>query len=207
MPWHRTRQGEYIASIAAQYGLPADRIWNHPENAQLRQARENPNVLKPGDSVFIPERKRRSQSAKAAQHNRFRAKSPRPWLRLDVKKLFERDIAGAPCALDLGFETRHLTISEDGIIETRIPANLESAVLTIEGIPLHLRIGELDPIEFPSGQRERLRNLGYYDAHADEDDAAILSGAITLFQKDNDLKVSGNCDETTACKLVEIHGC
>ena len=55
---HVVAQGEYLSLIAARFGFRDPRvIWNHPDNAALRERRKNPNVLFPGDVLTIPERK------------------------------------------------------------------------------------------------------------------------------------------------------
>jgi nucleoid-associated protein YgaU len=53
---HTVVQGEYLSKIARSYGFSDYRtIWEHPKNAALKQARQNPNVLFPGDRLFIPD--------------------------------------------------------------------------------------------------------------------------------------------------------
>jgi hypothetical protein len=53
---HTVVQGEYLSKIARNYGFSDYRtIWEHPKNAALKQARQNPNVLFPGDRLFIPD--------------------------------------------------------------------------------------------------------------------------------------------------------
>jgi hypothetical protein len=44
---------------------------NHPENASLRQLRKDPNVLYPGDEIFVPERTERLESCATDQSHKF----------------------------------------------------------------------------------------------------------------------------------------
>jgi hypothetical protein len=55
--YHIVRQREHISALAFLFGfLDYRAIWNHPENAALKDERQNPNVLYPGDRVFIPDK-------------------------------------------------------------------------------------------------------------------------------------------------------
>jgi hypothetical protein len=60
---HVIEQGEHLSHLAAQYGFRDYlTIWDHPNNAALKDKRQNPNVLFPGDSVFIPDKEKKSVS-------------------------------------------------------------------------------------------------------------------------------------------------
>jgi ribosomal protein L16 Arg81 hydroxylase len=48
-------EGDYLAKLAHQFGFDADTVWNDPKNAQLQQVRPNPNILLPGDVLYIPD--------------------------------------------------------------------------------------------------------------------------------------------------------
>ena len=56
MPSHTVEKGECMTSISRQYGF-ADyhTVYDHPQNKGLKDKRKNPNMLFPGDEVFIPE--------------------------------------------------------------------------------------------------------------------------------------------------------
>ena len=51
MPQYTVRQGDSIASIAFDHGFRWETIWQHPNNAGIRELRENPYVLHPGDEL------------------------------------------------------------------------------------------------------------------------------------------------------------
>jgi N-acetylmuramoyl-L-alanine amidase len=48
------KEGESIPSLAWEFGLHWETIWNHEQNQELRNKRIDPNILEEGDSVFIP---------------------------------------------------------------------------------------------------------------------------------------------------------
>ena len=82
MPEYTVRQGDSIASIAYQHGFHWETIWNHPNNAELKQRRKDPNILHPGDVVFIPEKAEKQESASTGQRHRFRVKGAPQSLRM-----------------------------------------------------------------------------------------------------------------------------
>ncbi|PON19118.1 hypothetical protein C2W62_04395 [Candidatus Entotheonella serta] len=203
---HRVRQGEHLSGIAAHYGLKSWRqLWDHPENASLRERRGDPNILYPGDHVFIPEQQVNSEQGTTEQRHHFRLTRPQLLLRLDVRELREAFNELANFRLQVGLEVRDVIPNEDGVIEEPIPLNAEAAILFMDELSIPLRIGHLDPVDEVSGQRERLRNLGYLEADFEEDQA-LLVAAVLLFQADYELECDGICGPRTQQKLVEIHG-
>ena len=72
---HIVKQGESVAGIAKKYGFSNWlTIYNHADNAELKQKRPNPNVLYPGDKVVIPEKTVKEESGATEQRHRFRFK-------------------------------------------------------------------------------------------------------------------------------------
>ena len=74
MPEYKVKQGDCISSIAYRYGFFPDTIWNDPKNSELKQKRQDPNVLAPGDLVYIPDKRIREVSGATEQRHRFRKK-------------------------------------------------------------------------------------------------------------------------------------
>src|SRR5260370_36720170 len=60
---HTVTQGEHLSRIAKRYGFSDHRtIWDHARNAALKQEHQNPNVLFPGDQLFIPDREQKIEA-------------------------------------------------------------------------------------------------------------------------------------------------
>ena len=52
---HTIARGECLSSVAYAHQHFWQTLWEHPQNAALRERRGNPHVLYEGDSVFIPD--------------------------------------------------------------------------------------------------------------------------------------------------------
>lgn len=53
--YHVIQPGEYLSLISARHGLSSWRaIYDHPQNAGFRVLRPDPDVVQPGDRVFVP---------------------------------------------------------------------------------------------------------------------------------------------------------
>ena len=81
---HEVKNGECIVSIAYAYGMPWEEIWNHPKNGKVRQLRGDPNVLRAGDVLFIPDYNPEPHVLETGKHHRVVYKPPRAKLRLRV---------------------------------------------------------------------------------------------------------------------------
>jgi len=200
---HAVKQGECISSIAIQYGMFPNTIWDDPKNSQLKDLRKDPNVLLPGDVVYVRDIEVKEESCASEQRHRFRRKGVPATLRIQLQ------LDGEPRA-NLSYELyvdgallKEDTTGSDGIIEASIPPNAEEGEIVLtdedgneESIPFTL--GTLDPIETEEGVRSRLLALGY--------DVEDLEAAVRAFQEAESLTVSGNIDDDTRNKLKEIYG-
>ena len=212
---HTVVQGEHVAGIAARYGFSDYRtIWDHPNNAPLKDRRQNPNVLFPGDSLFIPDRETAEYQRPTDKRHRFVRRQTALRLRVILQDEYERLIANARCLLVVDNESRQVTSGADGKIEQEIPFSASHCVLIIQdasqtphsGISIPIRIGHLDPVDEVSGQQGRLRGLGYFTGEIDGKPGPDFRMAVEEFQCEHDLAVDGICGKATQAKLKQVFG-
>ncbi len=84
MAEHVVKDNEDIASIAAAHGFHWKTLWDDPANAALKDKRKDPNILKSGDVLVIPELRPRDESLPADQRHRFKARGLPVFLRLRI---------------------------------------------------------------------------------------------------------------------------
>ena len=209
------QQGDHLSSIAKDFGFSRyQTIWDDPNNAALKAQRVNPNVLYPGDVLYIPDKTVTDFPRPTDQKHPFVLNKQPLKLRLVLEDIYEKPIAGAACRLRLGFDLHNVTTDGTGHLEQGISPEVHDAVLTIQapqtpfqGVPLSIKIGHLDPVETVSGQHARLTNLGYFPGPTGASDPAALESAIEEFQCDQSLTVDGICGPQTQAKLKQVHGC
>jgi hypothetical protein len=218
--FHEVKQGEHLSGIAADYGFPDfTTLWNRPENAALKQKRENPHVLLPGDKVFVPDKTVKEYSRPADNQHTFEVLTKRLFLKLELGRKYDDPIANTACDLVVGSDTFALTSDGKGKLQQQISKKANSASLRIKDkVQLHdsempferllaIRIGDLDPVDETSGQVARLANLGYYRGPIDKVDPDEFQSAVEEFQCENGLTVDGKIGSHTQAKLKTVHGC
>ncbi len=209
VPRYTAQQGDCISSIAHDYGFFPDTIWNHPENAGLKDKRKDPNILFPGDEVFVPEKDLRIESRGTGARHRFVRKGVPEFLSL--RFLNEEDPrAGENYVLEVDGNTVSGKLDADGACLLAIPPGARQARLTLgdpsRGEIYNLSLGHLNPIEEISGVEGRLFNLGYLKTAPTGAESPELAEAVRTFQEDQKLSTGNGLDQATRQKLVEVHG-
>src|SRR5687767_1791959 len=125
--WHTVVQGEYLKKIAEQYGFRQWKtIYNAGENSDFRRKRPNPNVIYPGDRIYIPDKIAKEEAAQTGASHRFVIKGAPLKLRLVL-----RDPGGEP----LDKEPYELTFSVAGEKQTPIKARTSGAGVLEHPLP------------------------------------------------------------------------
>ncbi len=213
------RAGDDLDLLAARMGFDAGEVWNDDQNRELRERRQDPNVLAPGDVVYLPEPHDEPQRLAAHTTNRYRAAVGR--VRLDLlltaggpeplaNEPYEVRGAGAPIS-GRSDGQGHATIE--------VPARVRELELLLpeQGTRSVLRLGHLDPASDASGVRTRLANLGYlppYDLlppymRPERSPAELeheLTAALRRFQGEHGLSATGGLDDATRDALRRAHG-
>ena len=210
MAQYTVKQGDCIESIALRYGLSWEQLWNHPSNHDLKEKRRNPNVLMPGDGVFIPEKELRWETGATEQKHRFRKKGVPSKLRLVIKDEEDNPRPGLPYILEVDGQLSSGKTDTEGLIEQTIAPKAVAGKLRIgtgeEEEEYALQLGRIDPISEISGVQSRLRNLGIECGSADGVLGQRTIEALKQFQEKYGLQPTGELDEQTRGKLYEIHG-
>jgi hypothetical protein len=206
MPEYIVKQGDCISSIAQKHGLFWDKIWNHPKNAKLQETRKDPNVLSPGDVVFVPDKDEREESGATEQRHRFRKKGVPAKLRLQIME-DDQPRSNVPYTLVIDGQILKGTTDGNGKIEHSIPPQAKKGVLILENdTPIPLQLGHIDPIDTISGVQQRLLNLGFDCGGVNGNLTSETKKALKEFQEAYGLTASGELDPATKDKLLEKHG-
>ena len=214
--YYTVEQGDCLSSIAESFDF-ADwqTIYNDPNNAELRNLRPNPNVLYPGDTVYIPDKRLKQVDCSVDRKHQFVIKRAKTWLRVLIRDGQQVPAAGCKYHLDIdGISHSNGKLGTNGMLAVKIPAKSKSGVLTVwfddeapVGNSWKLRLGHLDPVQEMTGIQARLNNLGYPCGAVDGIIGPLTRAAICSFQTDNSLKVDGIPGSITQAKLKELHGC
>ncbi|WP_437604885.1 peptidoglycan-binding domain-containing protein [Sorangium sp. So ce834] len=209
------RQGDYLAQLAHRYSFSAAEVWNHPLNDALRQKRASPDILQPGDILYLPDARDgwNPLLLTTGGANRFTARIPSVEIKLVLERADTTPIANKRFRVEgLGTEPFNGITDASGLALFPVPVHVREVNLALEEEGLHCQvcIGQMDPVDEPSGAAKRLTHLGYpasislceFDVSAD-----VLSEAIAAFQTAHgQLEITGTLDDATRDALVQAHG-
>jgi len=206
---YTVKQGDCIQSIAYERGLFWETVWDDPKNAELKRTRKNPSALLPGDKVYICDKEEREVPGACEQRHRFRRKGVPALLRIQLYDSQDKPRANEPYILSIDGELRRGQTDGNGFVEQTVPPGAQKGTLTVgEGedqdeYELELRC--LDPADQISGAQGRLNNLGYDAGEANGLLTAETQDALSQFQRDYGLPVTGQLDKETAKKIEEVY--
>lgn len=197
------RDKDGIESIAFRHGFFWETIWNDPGNTALREVRKDPNVLLPGDKVFIPEKRIKEVSKSHEQTHRFRKKGVPHVLRFQFLKFSGDPYASMKADIAVGGKLLDATTDADGWLEIPIMPDATSAVVKFaNGEKYSLDLGRLNPVTEPTGVQQRLRNLGWAHLEITGTLDEPTRAALASFQRLNQLEPTGLPDQATRDRLV-----
>ncbi len=199
------QQGDCLESIAYERGLLPNAVWNDARNEDLRQKRQNPNVLLAGDLLFVPDKTLREVSGATEQRHRFRRKAVPAWFRVRLFRNGEPR-TGLKYVLKIDDQLYTGETDREGKIAQQITPDAQGGSIRLfengrwEEYPI--RLGYLDPADEAGGAWQRLSQLGY---DVGENPAEEAGAALRQFQKDYGLKETGELDDATTKRLAEAH--
>jgi Putative peptidoglycan binding domain len=204
------RQGDDLAFIAHRLGVDADVIWNDPKNAEIKKLRTNPNILCPGDVVYVPDpAPRKWLRVKVGTSNTF-VGTPRtvPLTLTFTQK--GKPLAGANCVVHGMGPPAQFTTDGAGALVLAVPISTREIRVEFAAVPVvrTIRLGHLDPVNEPSGLIQRLRNLGYFPHGLAIDGVGsdLVAASVGEFQEANGLSATGEVHDPTRAALESAHG-
>lgn len=212
------QQGDYVSKLAAESGFSDFKtIWDHPKNQELKNQRATPNVLAPGDKLFIPDKEVRTEARPTDAKHEFVLSGKPLKLRVVIHDMADKPVSGKPCDLKVtgSPDVSPLNTDGTGMVEREIKPDAAAGKIKLkdDGLPIdldrELQIGFLDPLDHVTGQKARLNTLGY-DAGAVDDDVTLqFKSAVEEFQCDHmsPPDVDGICGPKTQAKLKQVYGC
>lgn len=218
MPTITLAQGDCLSSIALRHGFDPETVWQHGDNADLRERRIDPNALLPGDRLFVPEIEEKDEPVETDTLKTFKLSVGPLRLRVRLTRHGKpRSGEGYELEYDQGSKFDGET-DDDGFVDQPLPIGAKSAILRMlpeaeegeepdqEPEEYELVLGHLDPHDEPSGVQGRLRGLGYYFGEVDGDVGPQTRAALQRFQKVEGLAVTGEADEATITALRDAYG-
>jgi N-acetylmuramoyl-L-alanine amidase len=180
------KQGDYLAALAHKFDFDADSIWNHDKNADLREARPNPNILSPTDMLYIPDQVDKEPNWLAlttGTTNTFVSDAPTVTITI---RFADDDLANQAYTVVELPDLTGLTTGDDGTASFPILVTLASFTIefTRSGATFPIFVGHLDPIDTLSGVAQRLQNLGYLGSQPDDGqlDVNAVRAGLRLFK-------------------------
>jgi hypothetical protein len=129
---YQVKQGDCISSIAFENGFFPDTIWNHPNNAELKKKRKDPNVLVPNDVVFVPDKRPKEVSEPTDQVHKFQFKNTPAVFSVQLFDYQEEPRANQNYEFVIDDKLNLTgTTNDEGVLEVTFPPNSKRGVLTV----------------------------------------------------------------------------
>jgi len=189
-------------------GLFWERVWDHPQNQALKDKRKNPNILKKGDKLYVPDKEYKQDPAQTEATHTYKVRTKKVKFSVALLELGEPR-ADEEWVLKInGDEVAKGTTDGNGTLEAQIPAGAKNGWLFVgeKQDEYKVRFGYIDPIDEVSGIQSRLKNLGFYYGQVDDINGPLTTAAIAEFQRMIEITGEGELTDETKQKLVEFHG-
>jgi len=200
--------GDCITSVADAHGHFWQTLWDHPENAEIKAARQDPNVIRTGDKLHVPEIEPKDESGLTEKKHRFR--------KLGVPAMFRVQLlrGGKPrSALKFTLMIEAVwhqgETDAKGEIEVPLSPGAQTATLLLHtgdgDERLEFNLGHTEPVDTIVGVQQRLRNLGLLKEITGAVDDG-MAGAVSLFQRRMGIEPDGLINDDFRTQLRDAHG-
>lgn len=213
---HTVAQGETLTRIAKQYGLGSwQKIYNHPDNAEFRALRDNPDLIYPGDKIVIPDLEQKPRFIQTNKPTVFRIPIEKEYFRLKLQNKRGEPLAGTTVEINLGGKSHELTSDSQGLIELELEdgESCEGSLKVFNDksdkgqcVEFDIEVGSLAPVEELAGVQARCNALGYNCGVADGIMGSKTRSGVKAFQAAHGLDVDGVPGPKTKAKLKEVYG-
>jgi hypothetical protein len=214
------RPGDYLTAIAYFRRVDVAAIWKDPSNATLRDLRDNPEMLAPGDVLYVPSVKPKWLPVNVGENNKFVATLWKVTVQVAFKDSEGQPFANKTVRLQPKFTSEDPTTDGDGTLKIQVPVSIRfiDATIVDAQVTFRIRIGHLDPHDVDSGTLSRLRQLGYVadETHLIATDrpylrefeanGTTLSRAVASFQAERGQEVSGSLDDDLRGRIRQEYG-
>ncbi len=206
--WHTVQRGECLSELGERHRIPWKKIWDHSENETLREKRADPNVLFPGDRIFIPEVEIKQEPGATAKKHSF-TKPGGHEIRVAVLDFVHKPLVGVTFQFSIdGAPEPESKTDSDGLAKVKVKHATSRVQLRLPWKTFAVNIGDLDPANTISGVQQRLLNLGFDPIWIDNIWGPKTAKALREFQesqRSRGIKVTGRPDEATVKRLRELH--
>ena len=219
------RDGDYLTAIAYRFGTTVAKILAEPQNSKLKSSRPNPEILAPGDVLYIPKTKPTWTPATVGGTTAFKATPPTVKVTVvlndhEGKPLANEAVVTDPVTTKKGDPP--LTTDGSGALTLTVSIHVREIKVTVTSklLTFMFRVGGLDPHTQNRGLLSRLRHLGYIGSEgphtgarpwltefAVAHEALILARGISEYQRKNRKDVTGVADEDLQGAIKDEHGC
>jgi hypothetical protein len=198
---HTIAAGECVSSVACDYGFFPDTIWKDAANAELKRLRKDPNTLRAGDVLVIPDKRTNTETKADKQRHRFRRKGVPEVLRIQFL-VGGAARANEPYQLEVDghiLSSGDKSTDAEGYVEHPIPPGARRAIIRFGGGTEEyvFQLGRLEPVDTLPGLKGRLKCLGFFAGPEDDQATDELRAAVGEYQAQRGLSVTGEPDAAT----------
>lgn len=209
---HTIQIRDHIVRLAYYSGHKGyEPIWEHPNNAELREKRPDPGVLGLGDQVHVPDAPPWVfERLPTRREHQLVLDLPHPRVRLRLLRPGFVPFGGQACHARFDDDSETQTPDGDGQVEFEIGPDTIFVTLAVDQQEVELDIAALAPLDTMAGLTARLENLGYEPGPLGPDDKPEDTYGFRMaaeeFQCDHGLLVDGVIGPKTMVMLAGVHG-